>query len=318
MQLVRIALAVLACVVALPAEAQEWPAKPVKVVVPFPPGGATDIAARVISDKLTKAFGQTFVVENRAGAAGNIGNELVARSAPDGYTLLVSTDGIASAPHVYKLAFDPMADLVPVIQLSRQPVVIAANPSLGVKTLADLVKLAKEKPGMGFATSGIGTQQHMAGEWFARLAGVKLLLVPYKGGGQAINDLVAGQVPLGVLGSSPIMPHHKTGKLIVLGQTTKARAPTLPDVPTLFESGFQELVLDQWLGVMVPKGTPAAIIQRLNASIDKALKDATVLERFAQGGLEAVGGSPEQFGVLIKGDFDKYRRIIALLGLKLE
>lgn len=318
MLLVRVALVLLMAVIALPAAAQDWPTKPVKVVVPFPPGGATDIAARVVADKLSKAFGHTFEVENRGGAAGNIGNELVARSTPDGYTVLVSTDGIASSSHVYKLSIDPTKDLVPVIQLSRQPVVIAANPTVGVKKLADLVALAKTKPGMGFATSGVGTQQHMAGEWFARLAAVKLLHVPYKGGGQAINDLVSGQVPLGVLGSSPLMPHYRTGKLVLLAQTTKARAPTLPDVPTFYESGYRDLVLDQWLGVLVPKGTPAAIIQKLNAAVGTALKDATVIERYAQSGLEPVGGSPEQFAGLIAEDSEKYRRIVAMLGLKPE
>ncbi len=300
------------------ASAQDWPAKPVKVIVPFPPGGATDIAARVIADKLGKAFNQTFIVDNKPGAAGNIGMELTVRSAPDGYTIAVIPDTVSSAPVVYKLSYDPITALVPVIQLSQQPLVFAAHPSVGVATVADLIKLVKAKPGMAFATSGIGTQQHMAGEWFAKLAGIDLKHVPYKGGAPAMNDFVNGQVPLAMLGSSPMLPHHKSGAVKLLAQTTIARAPTLKDVPTMGESGFKDLVLDQWLGVFAPVGTPSAIVDKLNTAINTALKEPDVIERFAKGALEAVGGSTADFTKLVKSDYIKYARLVKELNIKLE
>lgn len=318
----RIALAITAAAVSspllpAPAAAQQWPAKPVKVIAPYPPGGAVDIASRTIADKLSKALGQTFVVENRPGAAGVIGMEQAARSAPDGYTIAVIPDVVSSAQHVYKLAFDPLKDLVPVVQLSQQPLVIAAHPSIGVATIVDLVKLAKSRPGMGYATSGIGTQQHINGEWFARLAGIELKHVPYKGGGQAINDVVAGQVPLASLGSSPLLPHHKAGTLKLLAQTTTTRAPTLKDVPTMKELGF-DLELDQWIGIFVPAATPQPIVDRLNTEVNKALVDADVRERFEKGALEIVGGTADRFAGLVERDFDKYRRLIKEFGITVD
>jgi tripartite-type tricarboxylate transporter receptor subunit TctC len=196
--------------------------------------------------------------------------------------------------------------------------VLAAHPSLGVAKLEDLVKLARQMPGLAYATSGIGTQQRMAGEWLARLARIELKHIPYKGGGQAITDLVAGQIPLGLLGSSPMLPHHKSGPLKLLAQSTPTRAPTLQDVPTFQELGYKDLVVDQWLGVFAPAGTPQPIVARLNAEISKALKEADVLERFAKGALEAVGGSPADFARVVQSDFEKYGRIVKLLDIKLE
>ena len=309
---------VLLALTPLAAAAQDWPVKPVKMIVPYPPAGATDIAARVVAERLSKAFGQPFVVDNKPGAAGVIGMDLIAKSAPDGYTIGVVPDVISSAQHVYNLTFDPLQDLVPVVQLSQQPLVIAAHPSLNISTLAELVTLAKSKPGMGFATSGVGSQQHIAGEWFSKVAGIDIRHVPYKGGGQAINDVVAGQVPLAVLGSSPLLPHHRTGMLKLLAQTTPTRAPTLKDVPTVQEAGFKDFALDQWIGLFVPSGTPVAIIARLNAETNKALKDAALLGRFDQGALEAVGGSAADFAKLVKNDFEKYGRLIKELNIKIE
>lgn len=299
--------------------AQAWPSRPLRMVVPFPPGGSVDISARPVADRLAQALGQSVVVENRAGAGGNIGAELVAKSAADGYTILVSADSLASNPHTYRnLGYQPLRDFAPVIQLARQPVVLAAHPSLGVNSLAELVTLAKTKPGLAFATSGAGSQQHMAGEWFARLAGLQLVHVPYKGGGQAITDLVAGQVPLGSLGSSPVIPHYKAGKLRILAQTTRTRSPGLPDVPTYEEAGIKGLVIEQWVGMLVPAGTPAEVVSRLNAEVGKALAEPGMRERYLQVALETVGGSSEQFARLMRDDYEKYGRLTRELNIRID
>jgi tripartite-type tricarboxylate transporter receptor subunit TctC len=317
MLLARLAAIALALTSSL-ALAQAWPAKPVRLVVPYPPGGATDVAARAVAERIGPALGQSVLIENRAGAGGNIGIESVAKSEPDGYTVLVAPDFVTSAPHVYKLNYDPMQQLVPVIQLSRQPVILGVHPSLGVATVAELVALAKAKPGMGYATSGAGSQQHIAAEWFAKLAGIQLTHVPYKGGGQAIADFLGGQVPIASLGSTPVIPHHKAGKVKIIAQTTKSRAPSLPEVPTYEEAGFAGLVLDQWLGVFVPAGTPQEVVRRLNAEIGKALADEGVRARFDKAAMEAVGGTSEQFAQLVRANFEMYRKLVADLKIRVE
>ena len=299
--------------------AQVWPVKPIRWIVPYPPGGSTDIAARPLAERVGQALaGQGGVVENRAGAGGNIGFEAAAKSAPDGYTLVVAPDALASNAHLYKVSWDPFRDFVPVIQLSRQPVVLAVHPSLGVSSVAELVAAAKQKPGLGFATSGAGSQQHMAAEWFAKLAGIQLTHVPYKGGGQAITDLVGGQIQIGSLGSSPLIPHYKAGKLRLIAQSTATRAPSLPEVPTYGEAGYRELVIEQWLGVFAPAGTPADIVARLNAEIGKALAEPAIRERYAQAAMEPVGGTAADLARLLRGDYDKYGRLIRELSIKLE
>jgi tripartite-type tricarboxylate transporter receptor subunit TctC len=299
--------------------AQAWPQKPIRWIVPYPPGGSTDIATRPLAERVGQSLGgHSGLVENRAGAGGNIGFEAAAKSAPDGYTLLVAPDALASNPHLYKVSFDPFKDFVPVIQLTRQPVVLAVHPSLNVASVAELVAAAKAKPGLGFATSGAGSQQHMAAEWFAKLAGIKLTHVPYKGGGQAITDLVGGQIQIGSLGSSPLIPHYKAGKLRLIAQTTAARAPSLPEVPTYGEAGYKELVIEQWLGVFAPAGTSPDIVARLNAEIGKALAEPALRERYAQAALEPVGGTPADLARLLRGDHGKYARLVRDLSIKLE
>jgi tripartite-type tricarboxylate transporter receptor subunit TctC len=208
-----------------------------------------------------------------------------------------------------------LKDLVPVIQLSRQPVALAVHPSLGVSSLAELVALARERPGMSFATSGVGSQQQFVAEWFAKIAGIKLAHVPYRGGGQAINDLIAGHIKIGSLGSSPLIPHYKAGTLLLLAQSTEKRSPTLPDVPTYQEAGIKGLVLDQWLGVFAPAGTPPAIVARLNSEIDKALATAAIRDSFMQSAQEPVGGSAEAFSRLVRDDFAKYERLVKELNI---
>jgi tripartite-type tricarboxylate transporter receptor subunit TctC len=303
----------------LMAHAQDWPTKPVRMIVPFAAGGSTDVAARLIAEYLSRAFGQQVFVENRTGANGVIGIEAAAKSEPDGYTVLITADAIASNPHVYKVSYDALKDLTAVIQLSRQPIVLAAHPSLGVKTLPELIALAKKQPGIRYGTgSGVGSSQHMVVQWFAQLTGIELEQVPYRGGGQAINDLIAGHVLLGALGSTPLIPHYKAGKLLLLAQTTEARAESLPNIPTFRQAEITGLVLDQWLGVLVPAGTPTAIIARLNAEIAKALADPAIKASFATSALEPVGGSAEAFARLMRDDFAKYERLVRELKIKAQ
>ena len=315
----RLFVAAFAFTFALSAFAQSWPQKPIRFVVPYPPGGATDVAARAVADRLSPALGQSVVVENRAGGNGNIGIEAVVRSTADGYSVLIVPDQIASNPHVYKLAYDPQKDLAAVIQLSRQPVVLAVHPSLGVGNVAELVALARQKPGaISFATSGAGSQQHIAAEWFASLAGIRIVHIPYKGGGQAITDFIGGQVTVASLGSTPVIPHHKAGRVKILAQSTKFRAPTLPEVPTYEEAGFPGLVLDQWLGVFVPAATPKEIVARLNTEIGKALLDPTVRQRFDNAAMEPVGGTAEQFAQYWRENHAMYGRLVKELNIRAE
>ena len=317
MVVLRILVALIAFVVAIPiaAQAQDWPSRPIRFIVPYPAGGSTDVGARVIADHLARTLGQQIVVENRSGGSGNIGFEAGARAAADGYTVLIAPDQVTSAPHVFKVSFDPLKDFVPVIQLSRQPVVLAVHPKLGVGSVAELVAQAKQRPGLSYATSGVGSQQHMTAEWFAQIAGIKLEHVPYRGGAQAINDLVAGHVMIGSLGSTPLIPHYKAGTLRLIAQTTAKRSPSLPDVPTYQEAGIK-LALDQWLGVFVPAGTAPAIVARLNSEMNKALAEAAIRDSFLQSAQEPVGGSPEAFARLVREDFEKYQRLAKELNIK--
>jgi tripartite-type tricarboxylate transporter receptor subunit TctC len=321
MMFVRIlaAAATLAVFAPLPSHAQQWPNRPIRMIVPFAAGGSTDVAARLVGDHLSRALGQQVYVENRTGANGNIGIEAAAKSEADGYTILIAPDAIASNPHVYKVNYDALKDLTPVIQLSRQPVVLAAHPSLGVNTLSELVALVKAQPGLRYATgSGFGSPQHMVTQWFAQIAGIQLEQVSYRGGGQAINDLLAGHVKLGTLGSTPLIPHYRTGSLRLLAQTTATRSASLPDVPTYQEAGIKGLVLDQWLGVFVPAGTPPAIAARLNAEIGKALADPAIRDNLVQSAQEPIGGTAEAFARLVRDDFEKYARLVKELNIKVN
>jgi tripartite-type tricarboxylate transporter receptor subunit TctC len=320
MTLLRATAAVLALLAApLPATAQDWPNRPIHFIVPFPAGGSTDLAARVVGEYLSRSLDQQVVVENKSGANGNIGMEAVAKSAPDGYTVLVGTDAVAGNPPVYKMTFDPLKELVPVIQLSRQPIVLAAHPSLGVQSLADVTALAKQQPGLRFATgSGVGSVQALVALWYAKIAGITLEQVPYRGGGQAINDLIAGHIKLGSLGSTPLIPHYKAGALKLLAQSSAARSPTLADVPTYQEAGMKGLVVDQWLGVFVPAGTPPAIAARLNTEIGKTLGDAKIVKSFTEQAQDPVGGTAEQFSKLVHEDNDKYGRLVKELDIKVN
>jgi tripartite-type tricarboxylate transporter receptor subunit TctC len=317
MMTLRVLVALVAIVAPLTCFAQEGPSRSVRFIVPFPAGGSTDVAARVIGEYLSRTLRQQIVVENKTGANGNIGIETAAKSAPDGYTVLVATDAVSSNPHVYKMNIDPLKELVPVIQLSHQPMVLAAHPSLGIASLAELIALAKQQPGLRYATgSGIGSPQHMVVQWFAQTAGIKLEQVPYRGGAPAINDLLAGHVRLGSLGSTPLIPHYKAGTLRLLAQSTEKRSPSLPDVPTYQEAGIKGLVLDQWLGVFVPAGTPPAVAARLNAEINTALAEPAIRDSFMQSAQEPIGGSADAFARLVRDESAKYERLVKELNIK--
>jgi tripartite-type tricarboxylate transporter receptor subunit TctC len=301
------------------ANAQPYPSKPIRFIVPFPAGGSTDVAARLVGEYLSRSLGQQVYVENKTGANGNIGIETAAKSAPDGYTVLVTADAVASNPHVYPGNVDPTKDLLPVIHVSRQPIVLAAHPTLGINSLAELIALAKQQPGLRYATgSGVNSTQHMAIRWFAKIAGVTMEQVPYRGGGQAINDLIGGHIKLGSLGSTPLIPHYKAGTLRLLAQTSKTRSPGLPDVPTFEEAGMTGLVLDQWLGVFVPVGTPPAITTLLNSEMNKALADPAIHKTLVDSAQEPTGGTIDSFAQFVRDDYAKYGRLVKELHIKVE
>jgi tripartite-type tricarboxylate transporter receptor subunit TctC len=293
------------------AGAQQWPAKPVRFVVPFPPGGSTDVAARTLAEKLTASLGAQFVVENRAGGGGAIGATEVARSAPDGYTILFAADAITTLPLVVKnLPFDVQRDFAAVTQVTTQPLAVAVHTSVPAKTIQELVAYAKNNPGkLSFGHSGTGTGQHMSGELLKKQAGIDIVHIPYKGGGPAVQDLIGGQVPMGVLGSTPLIPHHKAGRIRILAFTSKDRFPPMPEIPTLHESGFAGFDTGQWLGLLAPRGTPDEIAQRLYRASAEALADADVRDRLAQAALLAVGSTPREFEALIRADLERWTRL---------
>ena len=300
-----------------PARAVSYPSKSIRFVVPFPAGGSTDVGARLVAERLSRVFGQQVYVENKSGANGTIGIEDVAKSAPDGYTILVTTDSVTTNPHVFHTNVDPTKNLLAIIQLSRQPILLAAHPSLGVSSIAELIALAKKQPGLPYATgSGAGSAQHMAVQWFAQIAGITLEQVPYRGGGQAINDLLGGHVKLGSLGSTPLIPHYKAGTLRLLAQTSKTRSPSLPDVPTYEEAGMKGLILEQWLGVFAPGKTLPEIANRLNGEINKAIADPAVRKNFSDSAQEVVGGTADQFATLVREDYAKFGRLVKDLNIK--
>ncbi|HUC49171.1 MAG TPA: tripartite tricarboxylate transporter substrate binding protein [Xanthobacteraceae bacterium] len=314
-----LAAAALLVAASIPVSAADWPARPIHFIVPFPAGGSTDVAARVIGDYLSRKLGQQVVVENKSGANGNIGMEYVARSAPDGYTVLIGTDAISTNPHIFTLDFDPLQALTPVIELSTQPIALAAHPSLGATTLAALTGKAKQQPGMRFATgSGVGSLQAVTALWYAKLAGITLVQVPYRGGGEAIHDLIAGNVQLGSFGTTPLIPYYKAHTLNILAQSRAKRSSALPDVPTFEEAGLSGLETDQRIGVFVPNGTPPQIRTRLNSEINTALADGKIRQSFLDQAQEPTGGSGEDYAHIVREDSDKFARLVKELNVTVQ
>jgi tripartite-type tricarboxylate transporter receptor subunit TctC len=304
---------------AFAAAAQDWPSKPIRIVVPFPSGGTTDTAVRPLAERLSQQLGVSVVVENKPGAAGRIGYDFAAKAAPDGYTLLAGTDSLGLQPHLDPPPnYDPIRDFAPIAQLSSQPLVIAVHPSLGVTTQQQLVALGRtQREPIGYATSGIGSSQNFAGEWFARVSGLKMLHVPYRGGGQAVNDLLAGQVQLAVLGIAPLIPYQKAGRIRILAVTTAERSPALPDVPTLKELGY-DVVVDQWMALLAPAKVPPAILERLNAEVNTALRDPRLREIYAGVAMRPVGGTAQDLDTLLKSDYRRFGTLTKGLNFKAE
>lgn len=306
---------------AFAAHAQTYPAKPVRIVVPFPAGGGLDFTTRVVAQRLGDAWGQTVIVENRPGASGMIGAESVARSPKDGYTLLsCSPAEVALNAALYpKMSYDPMRDFAPISLTAIYANLIVVHASVPARNWKELVALGRQtQGGIGFASSGTGSTQHLTGEWLKRNTGINLLHVPYKGAAPATIDLVGGQIPMGILGAAPLIPHLKAGRLRALAVTTAKRTPALPDVPTLAEVGVQGFESSQWFGLLAPAGTPREVIVKINADVQRVLALADVKERLAVQGGETAGNTPEAFAAFLKAEYNTYAKIIAAAGVKID
>ena len=292
--------------------AQAYPARPIKILVGYPPGGAVDLVARTIGQKISTSVGQPVIIENKPGGGTNIAVRALIDSPPDGYTVMLAANALAANMALYQPApFDTDRDLVPVSLVGRVPVVIAASASSEMSSLAKLVAAAKARPGMiNYASPGNGSTPHLAVEFFARAAGIELSHVPYKGGAAAITDVLGGQLPLVAVNAVEVLPHVKAGKLRVLAAMSLSRAATLPDTPTIAESGYPGFEASVWYAVVAPKGTPQPVVDKLNAEIHKALASADVKERLAAVGAEVAPGTPEQLGAMIKSERIRYEKLI--------
>lgn len=317
----RAALAVAALALLAPAaNAQAWPAKPVRLIVPFPAGGGTDLITRELANKVANA-GYTFVLDNKPGSGGNIGVDAAAKSPADGYTLVMGqTSNLAISPTLYaKLPYDPIKDLAPVSLVASAPLVIVTGADSPYKTLQDVVATARAKPGsINFATSGNGTVAHLATEAFQKAAGIKLTHIPYKGAAQGATDVISGQVHLYVSSIPTLLGHIKSGKMRPLAVTSIKRADDLAQVPTIAESGFKGFDAVTWFGILGPANLPRDVVAKLNADINKALKDPELQKKLADQGADVAGSTPEQFGKLIRDDLDRWGKIVKESGAKLD
>lgn len=317
----RLALALAATTFSCAALAQAWPAKPIRIVVPFPPGGGTDIIARETSQRVAKATGWTFVIDNRPGAGGNLGVDAVAKSPPDGYTIVLGqSSNLAINPTLYsKLPYDPQKDLVPIVLLANAPLVMVTGMTTPYKTLADAVNAAKARPGqINFASPGNGTVAHLTSEMFQKAAGVQTQHVPYKGAAQALTDVVGGTVDIYMSSVPTLLGQIKQGKLRPLAVTSARRVDDLPDVPTINESGYKGFDAVTWFGLLAPAGTPKDVIAKLNAEFNKALKEAELAKRLGDEGADAAGGTPEQFAALIKDEIPRWGKVVKDSGAKVD
>jgi tripartite-type tricarboxylate transporter receptor subunit TctC len=300
--------------------AQTYPAKPIRIVVPYPPGGFNDTLGRTFAAKFSEAWGQPAFVENKPGANTVIGTDFVAKSAPDGYTLLIVAFPFAVTPSLLKnMPYDTVKDFAPVVWAAVSPNVLVVNPSLPVKSVAELVALAKAKPNsLSYASTGNGSSNHISMELFKSLAGVEIVHIPYKGSGPAVTDLLGGQVQLMFDNAPNVMPQVKAGKLRALGMSSAKRSSFAPDIPTVAESGVPGYEVAVWFGLVAPAGTPREIVQKLNAEAMRILAMPDVRERFLSQGVEPVGSTPEQFGEHIKSQMTKWAKVVQDAGVKAE
>jgi len=316
-----LALILFAIVAASSAAAQEsYPARPLRFILPFPPGGGTDILGRLIAERLSAGLGQPVVAENRGGAGGNVGAEAAARAAPDGYTLLLAAPSLAISPSLYsKLNYDPVRDLAPVSLVATVPNVMITHPSVPAQTLREFIAVARAKPGaMNFGSGGAGTSNHLAGELFNLVTGTKLVHVPYKGVNLAMQDVISGRIHLAVIGVPAAAPHIKSGKLRALALIAPQRAAALPEVPTVSEAGLADFEVTTWYGVLAPAGTPRAAIARINAELVRIMHAPDMKERLAGMATEPRTSTPEEFAAYLRQEIAKWGDVIRKAGLKAD
>jgi len=301
---------------ALPA--QGYPAKAIRVVVPYAPGGATDLTARLVGQKMQEAMKQNVLVDNRPGAGGVIGTDIVAKAAPDGYTVLIAVPAeIAILPHLQKMPYDVARDLAPVSLAAVTPLILVVHPSLPVRSVKELIAFARARPGqLSYASAGTGGVQHLSGELLKISMKLDMAHVPYKGAGPVMPDLIGGHVPMFFSGMPPAMPHVKAGKLRALAVTTARRSPAAPDVPTMAEAGVPGFDISNWFAYFVPSGTQAEVISRLNSEVNRGLKQPDVREKLASVGAETVGTSPEELAKFVRSESEKFARLVKLSGAK--
>ena len=300
--------------------AQTYPTRQVRIVVPFPPGGTSDILARTIGARLSAPLGQPVVIENRPGAGGNIAADHVAKSAPDGYTLIMGTSSLAISQSLYKkLTYDLVQDFAPITQAVNYTNLLVVHPSAGVKSVDELLKLARAKPGsLSYGTAGNGTPPHMTGELFKAYTNVNIVHIPYKGGAPAIADLIAGQIPMMFDNVPPLLPHVRAGKIQALAVTSLARIAVLPDVPTLHELGLKDFDAVGWNGLLAPAGTPREIVARLNTEVVRVLRIPEVRDQLTSQGADIVGNSPEEFAAWIRAEVKKWAEVVKVSGAKID
>ncbi len=310
-------LAAISLASATAAFAQEYPARPIRIVVPFTPGGGTDLLARLLSQRFTEAFGQSVIVENRAGSGGNIGAEFVIRSPADGYTLLMSTASMAVNVSLYpKLAFDVRRDLIPIVQVASAPIVLCVHPSVPVRTIKELIALSKSrKEGLNFGSNGTGTTSHLAGVMLQQVAGLKLTHIPFKGASAAMVSLVGGEVDMGLPAVISGRPNIAAGKLRGLAVTTKRRSSVLPDLPTL-DSMYPGFDIDNWFALFAPAGSPQVVVTRIHTEVVKSLQHPDLKAFMAREGAEPVGNTPAEFAAFFRSEVEKYAKIVKLSGAK--
>lgn len=301
------------------AQSQTYPAKPVRIIVPFAPGGGSDFIGRFIAQKLSERLGKQFLVDNRPGAGGNLGADMAVKSPPDGYTLLLIAGSYTVNPSLYKLAYDPANDVSPIIQLSQGPFVVAVHPSVPARSLKELIELVKKQPDkLSYASAGQGSITHLATELFLDLADLKVVHVPYKGTGPALNDAIAGNVQLMFGSVSTTLQHIKSGRLRGLAVTTPKRISAAPDMPTVAEAGVPGYEVILWHGLVGPKGMPKAVVDLLNSEAAQVLKSKAMEDLLAADGVSPAGGTPDQFRATIKADIERWSKVVKKAGVKIE